>query len=80
MVKHFDRWGLEVHVGTKINKESESDVLFCVADSRCYYNRSSFDDTDLSPIRWKGGFTYLLWLSPNISTINYVEHAHTLLM
>ena len=58
MAKHFDRWGLEVHVGTKINKESKSEVLFCAADPKCYSNRSSFNDTDLSPIRWEGGFCY----------------------
>jgi hypothetical protein len=56
MVKRFDRWGLEVPVGKEINKESKSEVLFCVADPICYSNRSSFDDTDLSPILWEGGF------------------------
>ena len=34
MAKHFDRWGLEVHVGTKINKESKSEVLFLCCRSQ----------------------------------------------
>ena len=56
MVKHFDRWGLEVHVGTETNTMSKSEVLFCVVDPRCYKNRTSFDDVDLAPIRWDGKF------------------------
>ena len=56
MVKHFDKWGLEVHVGSDTNPQSKSEVLFCAADPRCYKKRTTFDDEDLSPIRWEGGF------------------------
>ena len=28
IVKHFDRWGLQVHVGTGQNTKSKSEVLF----------------------------------------------------
>ena len=56
MVKHFDKWGLEVHVGSDTNPQSKSEVLFCAADPRCYKKRTTFDDEDMSPIRWEGGF------------------------
>ena len=56
MVEHFDKWGLEVHVGSDTNPKSKSEVLFCAADPRCYTNRTTFDGEDLSPIRWEGGF------------------------
>ncbi len=31
-------------------------MFFCVADPRCYKNRTSFDDADMSPITWDGMF------------------------
>ena len=31
-------------------------LLYQVLDPRCFSNRSSFDDADLSPIRWERGF------------------------
>ena len=42
MVKHFDKWGLEVHVGSDTNPQSKSEVLFCAADPRCYKTRTTF--------------------------------------
>jgi hypothetical protein len=56
IVKPFDRWGMQVHVGTEINTQSKSEVLFCAADSRCYKDRTSFDGTNMSPFRWDGRF------------------------
>jgi hypothetical protein len=35
---------------------SKSEMLFCATDPRCYKNRTSFDDVDLSPFRWDGQF------------------------
>ena len=55
VINHFARWGLEVHVGTQ-EKESKSKILLCVKDPRCYTNRANYDGTDLSPMRWEGGF------------------------
>jgi len=56
IVKHFDRWGLQVHVGTETNIESKSEVLCCAANPRCYKDRTSFDGTNLSLFRWDGRF------------------------
>ena len=55
IIKHFARWGLEVHVGTE-EKESKSEILFCAKDPRCYTHLATYDGTDLSPIIWEGGF------------------------
>ena len=54
VVKHFARWGMEVHVGTD-TKGSKSEVLFCAADPRCY-KPGGLPPPDLSPIKWDGGF------------------------
>jgi len=67
MVKHFYRWGLEVHVGIETNIMSKSEVLFGVANPRCYKNRNSFDDGDLSPIRWDGEY-----LTPVVDKFKYL--------
>ena len=55
IIKHFARWGLEVHVGTK-EKESKSEILFCAKDPRCYIDHANYDGTNSSPIKWEGGF------------------------
>jgi len=55
IVKHFSRWGLEVHVGFEDN-DSQSEIIFCANDLRCYANSTDFDGIDLSPIRWEEGF------------------------
>jgi hypothetical protein len=55
MLNHFARWGLEVHVGTK-EKELKSEILFCAKDPRCYIDLANYDGTNLSPIKWEGGF------------------------
>lgn len=54
IVKHFTRWGLEVHVGAE-NRSSKSEILFCAKDPRCYTNPRTYDDTNLSPVCWEGG-------------------------
>ena len=49
VIKHFDRWGMEVHAGTQdpiteeIIKESKSEILFCAAPARCYLDPKTFD-------------------------------------
>ena len=50
VVKHFARWGMQVHVG-KDDKGSKSEILFCAADSRTH---TGF--VDLSPITWGDGY------------------------
>ena len=56
IVNHFDRWSLQVHVGTKMNTESKSEVLFCATNPRCYKDSIYFDGANLSPFRWDGRF------------------------
>jgi len=55
IVKHFARWGLEVHVGSN-GTDSKSVVLFCAKDHRCYTNPTNYDGANLSPSSWEGGF------------------------
>ena len=56
MVEHFEKWGLEVHVGNNRNPKSKSEMFFCATDPRCYTNRKTFDGDDLCPIQWEEGF------------------------
>ena len=54
LIAHFQRWGLEVHVGTG-TKGSKSEVLFCAKPPRCYDDPSTYDETDLSDIQMPDG-------------------------
>ena len=52
VMKHFDRFGMEVHRGDRRieNKKSKSEVLFCPKPLHMYDNPDTFDGTDLSDI------------------------------
>ena len=54
MVKHFARFGMDIHVGTE-RKASKSEVLFVAAPSHTYIEPETFDGQDLSTIELGGG-------------------------
>ena len=51
---HFERWGMEVHVGTA-DKGSKSEILFCPAPAACYTYPDVFDGVDLSNVMLPNG-------------------------
>ena len=60
VVKHFGRWGMEVHEGVKAAdgstaKESKSEILFCAARPHMYSDPATFDGADLSDVLLPGG-------------------------
>lgn len=55
LLHHFDRWGMEVHVGSASNTTSKSEVLFCAAARASYASPKTYDGADLSDIRMPGG-------------------------
>ena len=66
VMRHFERWGMEVHAGTmpqrveasgkpEAVKDSKSEILFCAAPAHVYSNPSTFDGADLSPVLMPGG-------------------------
>ena len=54
MITHFGRFGMEIHVGRKVDGEikhkSKSEVLFVAAPEKTYNDPASFDGVDLSDI------------------------------
>ncbi|XP_066913064.1 uncharacterized protein [Clytia hemisphaerica] len=50
LVKHFLRFGLEIHVGTE-EKSSKSEMLFVSASNQTYTDPLSFDNTNLSNVK-----------------------------
>ena len=56
VMKHFKRWGMEVHAG-KPGKDSKSEILFCSAPSSVYADAATFDNADLSDVQLPGGLT-----------------------
>ena len=75
VVEHFDRWGMEVHVGIddgETKKDSKTEILFAAARPHVYTDAATFDGADLSNMLLPGGrffpivseFKYLgSWLS-----------------
>jgi len=60
VLKHFKRWGMEVHEGVKAAdgstaKESKSEILFCAARPHMYSDPATFDGADLSDVLLPGG-------------------------
>ena len=62
LLTHFDRFGIEVHVGdiSLPDIPSKTEILFVSAPS-CYHNPNTFDNTDLSPIELGEG-KFILYL------------------
>ena len=51
LIKHFARFGLEVHTGnTRTKKDSKSEVLFCPKPRQLYGDPDTFDNANLAPI------------------------------
>ena len=68
VMKHFKRWGMEVHAGvqataTSKGKDSKSEVLFAAAPPGCYANPRIYDGADLSNILMPGGLFFKVVLS-----------------
>jgi hypothetical protein len=60
VMKHFGRWGMEVHAGVcetddTSRKESKSEILFCSKPLRMYSDTTTFDGADLSDVLIPGG-------------------------
>ena len=57
LVKHFAIFGMEIHVGDvrTPEKKSKTEVLFVAAPARCYQDKSSYDNADLSNVDLGGG-------------------------
>ena len=57
VLAHFQRWGMEVHVGFDdgvTRKESKSEILFVSKRPNAYADASTFDGTDLSDVTMPG--------------------------
>ena len=56
VMKHFERWGMEVHAGTySPPKESKSEILFCPAPDSLYSDPMTHDGADVSDVLLPGG-------------------------
>ena len=56
LMKHFERWGMEIHAGVvEPFKASKSEVLFCAARASSYSDPDTYDGADLSDIKLPGG-------------------------
>ena len=60
LVKHFAKFGLEVHVGDirKPKKKSKTEVLFVAAPPSAYINPTTCDDVDLSNVDLGNGYYF----------------------
>ena len=58
LVRHFAKFGLEVHVGDvrKPKKKSKTEVLFVAAPPSAYINPATCDDVDLSNVDFGDGY------------------------